>query len=206
MPRARRLQSQATCRRSRRTDAYAARLAGPVCDTDHGAHAREPSLEHALPGKDSPGACCIASAANVYLIPLGKLHEIVALWGGSCPEKLIVHEMFACHFSPVCHAAFNSTFIEGQTQEYRLQDPLKDASTAATAPRETAKDGDEEIQALVELGFLTEKLLIPTLQNQVLDEFESIGERHGPVILLELNLTDNNTSRGSWLRRNGSSI
>ncbi|KAK6587460.1 hypothetical protein PZA11_000750 [Diplocarpon coronariae] len=83
-------------------------------------------------------------------------------------------------------------------------DALK--STAATAPREPAKDGDEEIQALVELGFLAEKLLIPTLQNQVLDEFESISERHGPVILLELNLTDNNTSRGSWLRRNGSSI
>jgi hypothetical protein len=29
---------------------------------------------------------------------------------------------FACHYSPVLNAAFNSSFLEGQTQTYRLED------------------------------------------------------------------------------------
>jgi hypothetical protein len=34
---------------------------------------------------------------------------------------------FACHHSPVLKAAFNSSFIEGQTQTYRLEDMLPSA-------------------------------------------------------------------------------
>ncbi len=33
-----------------------------------------------------------------------------------------VHRDVACHYSPIFKAAFNSNFVEGQTQTYRLED------------------------------------------------------------------------------------
>jgi hypothetical protein len=38
------------------------------------------------------------------------------------PEIIFVHKEFACFASPVFDAAFNSNFIEGQTQTYKLDD------------------------------------------------------------------------------------
>jgi len=37
-------------------------------------------------------------------------------------EPFKVHKEFACYYSPVLRAAFNSSFLEGQTQTYRLED------------------------------------------------------------------------------------
>ncbi|KAH7417462.1 hypothetical protein BKA64DRAFT_702229 [Cadophora sp. MPI-SDFR-AT-0126] len=36
--------------------------------------------------------------------------------------KFIVHKEFACYHSSVFRAAFNSNFVEGQTQTYRIED------------------------------------------------------------------------------------
>ena len=37
-------------------------------------------------------------------------------------KKFIIHKEFACYVSPVFDAAFNSNFVEGQTQTYKLDD------------------------------------------------------------------------------------
>jgi uncharacterized protein YegP (UPF0339 family) len=51
-----------------------------------------------------------------------KPAELVTLYAGKSDEKFVVHKEFACHYSPVLKAAFNSEFIESQTQTYRLED------------------------------------------------------------------------------------
>jgi hypothetical protein len=38
----------------------------------------------------------------------------VILSAGKSDQKFIVHKKFACYYSPVLKAAFNSNFIEGQ--------------------------------------------------------------------------------------------
>lgn len=43
---------------------------------------------------------------------------------GDRAEEFVVHKAFACYHSPVFDAAFNSPFLEGQTQTYRLEDVL----------------------------------------------------------------------------------
>ncbi|KAE9374856.1 hypothetical protein N431DRAFT_481996 [Stipitochalara longipes BDJ] len=48
--------------------------------------------------------------------------EMVTFLVGKNEERFNVHKEFACHYSPVLKAAFNSNFIEGQTQTYRLED------------------------------------------------------------------------------------
>jgi len=42
-------------------------------------------------------------------------------------EDFLVHKDFACSYSPILKAAFNSIFFEGQTQSYRLNDNPTDA-------------------------------------------------------------------------------
>ena len=48
--------------------------------------------------------------------------ELVTLEVGPEKKKFIVHKEFACHYFPVLKAAFNSEFIEGQTQTYVLEE------------------------------------------------------------------------------------
>lgn len=48
---------------------------------------------------------------------------MVTLYAGEGDDhKFTVHKDFVCHYSPVLKAAFESDFIEGQTQSYRLKD------------------------------------------------------------------------------------
>ncbi|PMD43738.1 hypothetical protein L207DRAFT_621503 [Hyaloscypha variabilis F] len=41
---------------------------------------------------------------------------------GSARKLFLVHKTLACNASPVLKAAFNSTFVEGQTQIYTMED------------------------------------------------------------------------------------
>lgn len=41
---------------------------------------------------------------------------------GENMKEFVIHKEFACHYSPVFKAAFNSGFIEDQTQTYQLAD------------------------------------------------------------------------------------
>ena len=42
-------------------------------------------------------------------------------------KKFKVHKGFAVHYSPVFKSAFNSSFKEGRTQTYELEDTTKGA-------------------------------------------------------------------------------
>ena len=49
---------------------------------------------------------------------------MVTIYAGQNPHAtpFVMHKDFACHFSPVLKAAFKSGFIEGQKQEYRVDE------------------------------------------------------------------------------------
>ncbi|TVY50521.1 hypothetical protein LCER1_G005360 [Lachnellula cervina] len=48
--------------------------------------------------------------------------KLVTLVVGPEKKEFVVHKEFACQYSPVFKAAFNSEFEEGQTQRYALED------------------------------------------------------------------------------------
>ncbi|PMD14862.1 hypothetical protein NA56DRAFT_365262 [Hyaloscypha hepaticicola] len=113
-------------------------------------------------------------------------------------EKFPVHKEFACHHSPVLSAAFNSNFMEGETQTYRLEDI--NPSTFRLLVQwlyhgkfdvfkqddlECADDeNDPEIEKLwaaqdldlVQLWIVADKLLIRPLQNAVIAVLEEFWE------------------------------
>ncbi|TVY92543.1 hypothetical protein LAWI1_G001527 [Lachnellula willkommii] len=118
-------------------------------------------------------------------------------------ETFVVHKEFACHYSPVLKAAFNSDFIEGQTQTYILEDIGEHGIESFTLFVEwlyTQKldlleelkdivDGDKEYRNIpvntqrtvaaqtkaAEVWILAEKLLVPSLQNLAIEQFERIS-------------------------------
>lgn len=49
---------------------------------------------------------------------------MVTIYAGPDPDAtpFVMHKDFTCHFSPVLKAGFNSGFIEGQKQEYRVDE------------------------------------------------------------------------------------
>ncbi|KAH7363880.1 hypothetical protein BKA65DRAFT_388657, partial [Rhexocercosporidium sp. MPI-PUGE-AT-0058] len=54
-----------------------------------------------------------SNPASIITLKVGKDESV---------KEFIVHKDYACHFSPVLKAAFNSSFLEGQTQVYQLKD------------------------------------------------------------------------------------
>jgi hypothetical protein len=56
-------------------------------------------------------------------------HQLVTLFAGQNEEakSFLIHKDFACHYSPVLKAALNSSFIEGQTQSYRMEEDNHEA-------------------------------------------------------------------------------
>jgi hypothetical protein len=141
------------------------------------------------------------------------------------PKTFLVHKEFACHASPVFDAAFNSNFIEGQTQTYKLDDTTPRAFRLLTQwiylqkltmsqlkggvenwnPEESSKDERRaiahEFMTLVELWVLADKLRIPRLQNLVIDTIHAIEEKtlFAPSPL-SLRYIYENTAPGSQLR------
>jgi hypothetical protein len=107
-------------------------------------------------------------------------------------SKFFVHKEFACYHSPVLSAAFNSTFLEGQTQTYALEDTTEGAfrllvqwlySQKLTLlqledqhqfqeGKTKAEEGEDK--NLAELWVLADKLAIPKLQNAAIDSMEQI--------------------------------
>lgn len=58
------------------------------------------------------------------LIPNRDPQDVVGLYAGEDrgEKALNIHKDIACFYSPVFKAAFNSQFIEGEEQKYRLED------------------------------------------------------------------------------------
>jgi hypothetical protein len=147
-----------------------------------------------------------------------KPNQVVTLYAGDNNEVFTVHKEFACHYSPVLKAAFNSNFIEGHTQTYRLQETTKRAvrllvhwfytqklDTFIPKPKEERPDDNAGLKksqdmALLELWILAEKLLIPTLQNVVAREIEEHRHCSHDVSTACLRYVYENTERGNLLR------
>ena len=102
----------------------------------------------------------------------------------------LIQQNFACHYSPVFKAAFDSAFVEGQTQIYRLNDVNRrvfphlinylytervDLSLELYEKDEPESVKDQQAaqeEDLMQLWVLADKLLIPSLQNGVVETFE----------------------------------
>ncbi|KAH6671105.1 hypothetical protein B0J14DRAFT_515200, partial [Halenospora varia] len=141
-------------------------------------------------------------------------------------QKFSVHKEFACRNSPVLDRAFNSEFIEGQTQTYTLEDNTpaafrffvqflyQEKMTLDYHNEDPSDDldhgryGDEyflkclkQEQDLVQLWILAEKFLIPKLQDQILDHLYRLRLACGPVTRPICNYVYSNTEPGSQLKK-----
>lgn len=133
------------------------------------------------------------------------------MYSGSNPQKFVVHKDFACHFSPVLSAAFNSDFIEGQPQECKLEGTSKGTIRLLINWFYTQKfdvdpldDGASPAQyfiPLIKLWVLADMLLIPMLQNMLIKEMHKtmLNCKELPIKSFDLLYTD--TATGSPLRR-----
>ncbi|KAE8446884.1 hypothetical protein EG329_011515 [Mollisiaceae sp. DMI_Dod_QoI] len=147
--------------------------------------------------------------------------QLVTLFAGNGAEKFVVHKDFACHYSPVFQAAFSSQFVEGQTQEYRLKDTTAEAIrllvnwfyTQKVEVRQLGPEGNfstkevnmkfkhHEDITLVELWVLADKLLLPRLQNTIVEEMQRLREQLRLAPINCYALAYEKTQEGSPLRR-----
>jgi hypothetical protein len=144
--------------------------------------------------------------------------EVVTLIVGKeeLEKRFAVHKHFACYYSPVLKAPFNSVFIEGQTQEYRLEDSSSAAVnflvqwlyrqdfTIPEIGRQSIEDMDkarELARMLAELWVLADKLLVPGLQNGALKGLQKVHEMTNKIHVSTLSYVYENTAFGSPLRR-----
>ena len=123
--------------------------------------------------------------------------------------KVIVHREFACHYSPVLKAAFDSDFKEGQTQIYNLIDASDQSVTLLGQWLYTQRldvhiseiGHFEKARILCELWILADKLRIPRLQNTILHQLEAHCEFANVVPTSSIRYIWDNTSPGAGLRR-----
>ncbi|KAF7878830.1 hypothetical protein EAF04_000033 [Stromatinia cepivora] len=124
-------------------------------------------------------------------------------------SRFAVHKRFACHYSPVLKAAFNSDSIEGQTQVYNFEETKHELTFAYLvqwiytqkieilvgeegfvddSPDATEMETNERVKmdddALVKLWILADKLLMPECQNYVADRIMARFQ-HFKIIALE---------------------
>ena len=141
------------------------------------------------------------------------LSELVTILVGPSKTKFTVHKKFACEASPVLNPAFNSSFAEGQTQEYALTETTEGAVSLFTEwmytgnivlvlpqdandPKVPTTQGD-----LLELWILADKLLVPRLRNRALLLFEGSRVKHNHIHMAQLMNAWTNTGDGCGLRR-----
>jgi len=96
------------------------------------------------------------------------MQDLVTFVVGPEKKEFVVHKSFVCHASSVLRAAFNSNFLEGQTQRYVLEDTTEAASTfsrSGSIHRNIHWDGESKNEptshSLPQAWVLAEKLLVP---------------------------------------------
>ncbi|KAE9374843.1 hypothetical protein N431DRAFT_544045 [Stipitochalara longipes BDJ] len=111
---------------------------------------------------------------------------------GRAKKSFLVHKTMTCNASPVLKAAFNSTFAEGQTQTYTMDDVDADVFKSFVKWLYTKKlthefytisdvwyKVDEQqqrcelnkcLQKLADLWMLADRLLIPKLQDRIISQ------------------------------------
>ncbi|TVY24086.1 hypothetical protein LHYA1_G006974 [Lachnellula hyalina] len=129
------------------------------------------------------------------------------------PEKIrfVVHKEFACYHSPVLKAALNSNFIEGQTQTYTLRDPRETTGRVFVHWLYSQqlldyndwepKSSQDKHLILIQLHMLADKLLIPRLQNAIIQLMHQHIREHKLVLRRTLKYVYKETETGSLLRR-----
>ncbi|KAK0126628.1 hypothetical protein ONS95_008214 [Cadophora gregata] len=149
------------------------------------------------------GRATISNPASMVTLTTGSGHSI---------KNFVVHKNFACHYSPVLRAAFDSNFIEGQTQVYHFQDTEETvvillvnwlySQSLVVKSLKSRKSNDTDDMKLFRLWVLADRLLIPRLQNAVMSKLYKMEE-----IFLEtidknnLGYIYNNTAKGGSLRQ-----
>ncbi|KAH6671101.1 hypothetical protein B0J14DRAFT_88381 [Halenospora varia] len=150
---------------------------------------------------------------------------ILEVGNGGEKEKLQLHKQHACHYSPVLNKAFNNILLESQTQTYTLKDttslacrllvqwlytqrfssftPQERLTEPLQNPDEASrKSYFQRFFSFVRLWVLADKLMILTLQNQVMDELVRASTAvQYPVFLPVLEFIYGHIVTGSPLRR-----
>jgi hypothetical protein len=146
-----------------------------------------------------------------------KSHELVTIYVTKSSDTLalktfVIHKEFACHYSPVFKAAFNSKFWEGQTQTYRMVDDAPESAVhllvhwlytqkVDLAQIEGSAKEMSENDHLVRLWVLADRLLIGSLQDAVIHELEERSIEYNSANVAVLKYVYENTNPDSKLRR-----
>jgi hypothetical protein len=141
-------------------------------------------------------------------------------------ETFLVHKEHACRYSPVLDKAFNSTFKEGETQTYTMDDTTVEAfrmfvqwiysqkfnvsvhnGDTSLALQQLQNDSSnhrstckKETSNLLQLWVLAEKLMVSPLQDVVMNQFNIIRQTCAGAFGIQLNYIYANTSEESLLR------
>ncbi|KAE9381302.1 hypothetical protein N431DRAFT_457903 [Stipitochalara longipes BDJ] len=84
---------------------------------------------------------------------------------GEGKETFVVHKEHACKYSPVLEKAFNSRFKEGQTKSQYHN------GMTTEEKQEHYEICGPQTDIQIQLWVLAEKLLVPRLQNELMDVF-----------------------------------
>jgi hypothetical protein len=125
---------------------------------------------------------------------------------GRASKPFLVHKNFICYYSPFFNAAFNGSFIEGETQKLDLEDTRPDVFGIFVnwLYTQTVVDANGELptcSALLNLWMFADRVLSPKLQNQTIECLEKVRIKVGRLSSAEFNRVWENTSKDSQLRR-----
>lgn len=133
-------------------------------------------------------------------------------------KNIPVHKAAACSCSPVFDAAFNSEFIEGETQTYILEDTTLDVFTLLTEymynrtvsvqqlmndyipDEKRVLEESQETLNLLKLWVLADRFCMPRLQNLVISKIAKVISKSGKLSKLWLDYVYAETPYGSPLR------
>ncbi|CZS94258.1 uncharacterized protein RAG0_04309 [Rhynchosporium agropyri] len=132
------------------------------------------------------------------------MSNLAAFTIGPEKNKFLIHKKFACEASPIFKSAFNSSFVEGKSQEYVLEDTTEAAFTMFTEwvytgrleinfTRYSAETVDRNGKCgllqcnLMELWLLADKVMAPSLQNRAI---WLLAESYSKFLCFDLNKLD----------------
>jgi hypothetical protein len=135
---------------------------------------------------------------------------------GTNEKNFLIHKKFARHYSPIFATAFESKFIEGQTQTYKLDDV---AGTVVQLliqwlytkrfdpdfdPHANPEDLNTAYESVIHLAVqtwaLADRLILPALQNQVVNWIYWCRQEVDIVPIFAFNEVYELTGPGSALR------
>ncbi|KAH7382020.1 hypothetical protein BKA64DRAFT_713263 [Cadophora sp. MPI-SDFR-AT-0126] len=95
-----------------------------------------------------------------------------------------IHKNHICHYSSFFDAAFNGNFAEAESQEvvlYEVQPPVFGMFVNWLYTQEIVMEDGEppNVHGLVHLWLLADRILVPSLQNQVINLIERTRQQKG---------------------------